>query len=220
MVPIARSRDVCGHLRQLARCDRDLRQRPALPKAEDAGLFDFGIFKFTRHRHRIFDHGFEPVERKIGAARVADEHGRPAAREPAQPFRRLLGDVSFVGDVPRQDDLPALVGADQIFETGRDRDAVLSGVGFDRRDRESVDVAGLDRRRAAQRGGDRDKPGTGGEIERALAREPAQDCRGRSARAPDRPPRRRPRTAAAAPWRRAPPRSFARAARLRPRAKA
>ena len=75
------------------------------------------------------------------------------------------GHLSFVGDVAREHRVPALVGADQIFEAREDRDGVLGGVDPDRGGGERVDVRGLDGGGAGERGGDRDETRARGEIE-------------------------------------------------------
>src|SRR5579863_7984494 len=93
------------------------RRRPRMSaKAEDAGPLDLGILKLARHRHGIFYRAFEPVERQIGPARVADEDGRAAAGEADEPIRRRLRQVFLVGDVAREHHVPALVGADEALE--------------------------------------------------------------------------------------------------------
>jgi hypothetical protein len=150
-------------------CARIAAKKPALAKAEHAGPLDLGIFQFSRHRHGIFDHANQPVKRKIGPARVADQNGRPAARKRGEPFCRRAREVLFVGDIAREHDVPALVGADQVFETRRDQDAILGGVRLDRGDGEGVDVGGLDLSRAGLGRRDRDQPRAGCEIQRALA---------------------------------------------------
>jgi len=109
--------------------------------------------------------------RKIGAAGIADKDRRAAARESFQPVHRRPGQIFLVSHVSGQDDLPAFVLADQVFEARRDGYPVLRGVGFDRGDGESVNVAAFDRPGAAQGGGDRDEPRAGGKVERAPARD-------------------------------------------------
>ena len=72
----------------------------------------------------------------------------PRAAQGFQPIGDGFGHVPLIGDVAGQNDVPALVPADEIFSRGY-RHAIGLRVQAHCGARESIDVAGFDPRRAA-----------------------------------------------------------------------
>ena len=107
---------------------------------EDSDLLRLSVLEVIDRRDDVAGELDEPVGRQVGAAKVADEDRGPACRQPAQPWLHARGQLRFVPEIARQNDVPAVVGAGRVGLDDADRHVVGDRVEPARLDGERLDV--------------------------------------------------------------------------------
>jgi hypothetical protein len=95
------------------------------PRPEPINPRPFDVRVLRRASRALYIRRRVRGDRAPSAAGIADPNVGAAGGEASQPVGLGLGHIALVGNIAREDDLPAAVATDQITRPNRDRRATL-----------------------------------------------------------------------------------------------